>query len=81
MIARVCLARKIPTFDNNSVVDGVGNSPVILRRPPKRQSKTTFNTEGIEVIRRPVKKTGSGAHVTLPKEWLDETVVIIRTGE
>lgn len=43
--------------------------------------KTTFNTDGIEVIRRTVKKIGSGAHVTLPKEWMDETVVIIRTGE
>ena len=63
-----------------------GKLPKTPKRPPrsKTQSKITVNTEGVEgveVIRRTVKKIGSGAHATLPKEWMDETVVVIRTGE
>jgi len=34
--------------------------------------------EGDEVIEREVKATGNGAHVYLPKEWLDSTVKIVR---
>ncbi|MCK5216582.1 MAG: DUF2080 family transposase-associated protein [Methanosarcinales archaeon] len=67
------------SMESNKLLDG--ELPKTPKRPPKPILKTTFNTEGLEVIRRKVNKSGSGAHVTIPKEWLDETVVIIRTGE
>ena len=37
-----------------------------------------FEIEGDEVIERDVKATGNGAHVYLPKEWLDHTVKVVR---
>jgi hypothetical protein len=37
-----------------------------------------YEIEGDEVIAREVKATGNGAHVYLPKEWLDHTVKIVR---
>ena len=55
--------------------------PNPFKNMKKKPTKTTFSTGGIEVIRRTVKKSGSGAHIYVPKEWLDETVVVIRTGE
>ncbi|WP_435197650.1 DUF2080 family transposase-associated protein [Natronomonas sp. EA1] len=37
-----------------------------------------FEIAGEEVIEREVKATGNGAHVYLPKEWLDDTVKVVR---
>lgn len=37
-----------------------------------------YEIEGDEVLEREVKATGNGAHVYLPKEWLDYTVKVVR---
>jgi putative transposon-encoded protein len=37
-----------------------------------------FTFEGREVITKEVTKTGTGAHVFVPKDWLGEEVAIIR---
>lgn len=71
-----------------------GDLPPTPKRPPNPSTKTfdglndvgntsSFYLEGdkLEVIRRKVNKSGSGAHIYVPSEWLDETVVVIRTGE
>jgi putative transposon-encoded protein len=38
-----------------------------------------FKIEGHEVVEKEVSSHGNGAHVYVPKEWLGETVKIIRT--
>jgi len=38
----------------------------------------THKIEGEEVIERKVKSTGNGAHVYVPKEWLDSDVKVVR---
>ncbi|WP_135823216.1 DUF2080 family transposase-associated protein [Halostella litorea] len=40
-----------------------------------------YEIEGDEVIEREVKATGNGAHVYLPKEWLDHTVKVVRLSQ
>jgi len=40
-----------------------------------------YEIEGDEVIEREVKATGNGAHVYLPKEWLDHSVKVVRIPE
>ena len=37
-----------------------------------------FTFHGKEAITKEVAKTGTGAHVFVPKEWLGEEVAIIR---
>lgn len=37
-----------------------------------------FTFHGKEAITKEVTKTGTGAHVFVPKEWLGEEVAIIR---
>ncbi|WP_436903804.1 DUF2080 family transposase-associated protein, partial [Halovenus halobia] len=38
-----------------------------------------FSIEGHEVVEKEVSSHGNGAHVYVPKEWLKETVKIVRT--
>jgi hypothetical protein len=38
-----------------------------------------FRIEGHEVVEKEVSGHGNGAHVYVPKEWLEETVKIVRT--
>ncbi len=38
-----------------------------------------FSIAGHEVIEKDVSEHGTGAHVYLPKEWLNDTVKIVRT--
>ena len=38
-----------------------------------------FSIEGHEVVEKDVSSHGNGAHVYVPKEWLEETVKIVRT--
>lgn len=40
-----------------------------------------FEIEGDEVIEREVKATGNGAHVYLPKEWLNRNVKVVKLPE
>ncbi len=40
-----------------------------------------YEIEGDEVVEREVKATGNGAHVYLPKEWLDQKVKVVRVPE
>jgi putative transposon-encoded protein len=37
-----------------------------------------FKINGHEVIEKDVSEHGTGAHVYVPKEWLDDTVKIVR---
>lgn len=37
-----------------------------------------FTFEGKEALTKQVKKTGTGAHVFVPKDWLGEQVAIVR---
>lgn len=37
-----------------------------------------FKIDGHEVIEKDVSEHGTGAHVYVPKEWLDDTVKIVR---
>jgi putative transposon-encoded protein len=37
--------------------------------------------QGEEVVEREVKRTGNGAHVTLPSSWIGKKVKIIRLKE
>ena len=39
-----------------------------------------FEIAGAEVIEREVTETGNGAHVYVPKDWLDSTVKVVRIG-
>jgi hypothetical protein len=38
-----------------------------------------FSIGGHEVVEKAVSAHGNGAHVYVPKEWLGETVKIVRT--
>ena len=38
-----------------------------------------FSIEGHKVVEKEVSGHGNGAHVYVPKEWLGETVKIVRT--
>lgn len=38
-----------------------------------------FRINGHEVVEKDVSKHGNGAHVYVPKGWLDDTVKIVRT--
>ena len=38
-----------------------------------------FSIGGHEVVEKEVSGHGNGAHVYVPKEWLEETVKIVRT--
>jgi putative transposon-encoded protein len=38
-----------------------------------------FSIGGHEVVEKEVSSHGNGAHVYVPKEWLGETVKIVRT--
>ena len=40
-----------------------------------------FTFQGEEAITKDVTKTGTGAHVFVPKEWLGEEVAIIRLSQ
>jgi putative transposon-encoded protein len=40
-----------------------------------------FTFHGEEAITKEVTKTGTGAHVFVPKEWLGEEVAIIRLSQ
>lgn len=42
------------------------------------QVMAEFTFQGKEAIRKEVTKTGTGAHVFVPREWLGEEVAIIR---
>jgi putative transposon-encoded protein len=37
--------------------------------------------EGYEVVDGEVKPTGNGAHVLVPRRWLDTDVKVVRTSE
>jgi len=38
-----------------------------------------YRINGHEVVEKDVSQHGNGAHVYVPKEWLDETVKVVRT--
>ena len=42
------------------------------------EEKGTIEIDGYEVVEDSVRPIGGGAHVTVPKTWLDETVEIVR---
>jgi putative transposon-encoded protein len=37
-----------------------------------------FEIDGEEVVERNVKATGNGAHVYVPKDWIDDSVKVVR---
>lgn len=37
-----------------------------------------FTFEGREALEKEVKEIGTGAHVLVPKDWIGETVAVIR---
>jgi putative transposon-encoded protein len=40
-----------------------------------------FRINGHEVVEKDVSEHGNGAHVYVPKEWLDDTVKVVRTSK
>lgn len=40
-----------------------------------------FTVDGSEAVKKTVKKAGTGAHVYVPKDWRDESVLVVRLEE
>lgn len=47
-------------------------------RQISEEQKGSVEIEGYEIVEDSVRPIGGGAHVTVPKKWLDEQVKIVR---